>query len=368
MPLTYAGAKTGYLGYAINHLIEYAGTIDHFVDLFGGAANASIAVNHTNNVEYHINEIDLTLVNYYYVISDEHLYTQYIEELCKLSNELNNALKNNTAIEQGKRFFNNYEDTLRKWHEKYLIQNTVPCCKKNFVHLSNFAKYHSESERNKIDAAVAYTYTHCFPTTGGNFSRGAVTDLLLNIIQIERPIAIEVLNNLLKVYVTVMLHRILITTIKNYYDYLGKDGKQRLFHTLFYSDSPYLNTAGYPGGGIETDQMKTLIERLINASTKESHFIFSCRASKSIEDSKFQKLIKIIGNFKYFKELDPEEIYTDRTYIEEANYKRKDLFAKRYLEDAIKLLAENQSIYQNIFLCSTCILINSRENIMFWYA
>ena len=84
LPSTYAGAKTGYLGYVINYLVEYAGTIDHFVDLFGGSANASIAVNHTNNVEYHINEIDPTLINYYYVISDKHLYTQYMAELCKI--------------------------------------------------------------------------------------------------------------------------------------------------------------------------------------------------------------------------------------------------------------------------------------------
>ena len=175
LPSTYAGAKTGYLGYAINYLVEYAGTIDHFVDLFGGSANASIAVNHTNNVEYHINEIDPTLINYYYVISDKHLYTQYMAELCKIRDLLKGYLDNNTAETQGQDFYMTCKNTLTQWNKAHLQHCLVPCHQGNSIHLLNFAQYHSIPNNDKVDVAIAYTYLHCFPTTGGNSSTGAVT-------------------------------------------------------------------------------------------------------------------------------------------------------------------------------------------------
>ena len=389
LPSTYAGAKTGYLGYVINYLVEYAGTIDHFVDLFGGSANASIAVNHTNNVEYHINEIDPTLINYYYVISDKHLYTQYMAELCKIRDLLKGYLDNNTAETQGQVFYMTCKDTLTQWNKAHLQHCLVPCRQGNSIHLLNSAQYHSMPNNDKVDVAIAYTYLHCFPTTGGNSSTGAVTVAKIRkfcgfsekefdkfhkkMHRLNTVYSSDILTNnssLIEYYINKApkryksIERLAESIRKGTTPFnidskdnellrllgKGKDGKPRLFCTLFYSDSPYLNTAGYQGGGINENQIQTLIERLVNASNNGSHFIFSCRASKSIEDSKFQKLIKIIGNLKDFKELlDPEEIYTDRTYIEEATYKRKDLSAKRYLKDAIKLLAENQSIYQNIF-------------------
>ncbi len=389
LPSTYAGAKTGYLGYVINYLVEYAGTIYHFVDLFGGSANASIAVNHTNNVEYHINEIDPTLINYYYVISDKHLYTQYMAELCKIRDLLKGYLDNNTAETQGQDFYMTCKNTLTQWNKAHLQHCLVPCHQGNSIHLLNFAQYHSIPNNDKVDVAIAYTYLHCFPTTGGNSSTGAVTVAKIRkfcgfsekefdkfhkkMHRLNTVYSSDILTNnssLIEYYINKApkryksIERLAESIRKGTTPFnidskdnellrllgKGKDGKPRLFCTLFYSDSPYLNTAGYQGGGINENQIQTLIERLVNASNNGSHFIFSCRASKSIEDSKFQKLIKIIGNLKDFKELlDPEEIYTDRTYIEEATYKRKDLSAKRYLKDAIKLLAENQSIYQNIF-------------------
>ena len=281
------------------------------------------------------------------------------------------------------------KNTLTQWNKAHLQHCLVPCRQGNSIHLLNSAQYHSMPNNDKVDVAIAYTYLHCFPTTGGNSSTGAVTVAKIRkfcgfsekefdkfhkkMHRLNTVYSSDILTNnssLIEYYINKApkryksIERLAESIRKGTTPFnidskdnellrllgKGKDGKPRLFCTLFYSDSPYLNTAGYQGGGINENQIQTLIERLVNASNNGSHFIFSCRASKSIEDSKFQKLIKIIGNLKDFKELlDPEEIYTDRTYIEEATYKRKDLSAKRYLKDAIKLLAENQSIYQNIF-------------------
>lgn len=388
LPSTYAGAKTGYLGYAINYLVEYAGTIDHFVDLFGGSANASIAVNRTNNVEYHINEIDPTLINYYYVISDKHLYAQYMAELCKIRDLLKGYLDNNTAEIQGQGFYMTCKNTLTQWNKAHLQHCLVPCHQGNSIHLLNFAQYHSMPNNDKVDVAIAYTYLHCFPTTGGNSSTGAVTVAKIRkfcgfsekefdkfhkkMHRLNTVYSSDILTNnssLIEYYINKApkryesIERLAETIRKGTTPFnidskdnellrllgKGKDGKPRLFCTLFYSDSPYLNTAGYQGGGINENQMQTLIERLVNASNNGSHFIFSCRASKTIEDSTFQKFVKLNISLDCFKEDIPKREYEDSININDRTLERVDISAKTYLNKAITLLKENESIYWNIF-------------------
>lgn len=74
---------------------------------------------------------------------------------------------------------------------------------------------------------------------------------------------------------------------------------------LFYSDSPYIGTSGYPAGDFDSKHMENLIKKL--AQTKD-RFIFSCRAcigssagSKISDDLKAgnQKILNdVFGNFE----------------------------------------------------------------------
>jgi hypothetical protein len=102
LPTHYAGAKTDYLGYALNYLVAFAGSIDNFVDLFGGSGSASVAVTqHPAFTDYYINELDFFCVNYYLVISDEQLYAMYKNELKKIQDNL----RKNLSVTDGKKFF-----------------------------------------------------------------------------------------------------------------------------------------------------------------------------------------------------------------------------------------------------------------------
>ncbi len=398
LPSKYAGAKTGYLGYALNYLVAYAGTIDNYTDLFGGSASAFMAVMKTNNIDYYINEIEFFIVNYYHVISNKKLYNGYIKELFNVRDELKQILSSGNAVyavERGKYFFNHCDKIRKDWQDKYPLSNYDQLINENIIQSPNFQQYQLETDSDKVDAAVAYTYIHSFQVTGGKNEVGALNlkslEKFCNTVnKLEYDKFHAHMARLEHIYNSDMLdHEFLIQYFtnkapkkyrsieqlvnairngstpdaisdqeKNLLRLLGKDstGKPRLFRTLFYSDSPYLNTKGYneDKDNIDNSQMKALIYKLVNASKKGSHFIFSCRASKSIEENTFFKLdaftdlrnpVRSDGNVV----LDTQVIHDYEKILFNGNGTRTIVEAKSSMDKIIELLEQNNAIYHNVF-------------------
>lgn len=392
LPSKYAGAKTGYLGYALNYLVSYAGIIDNYIDLFGGSASAFMAVMKTNNVDYYINELDFFVVNYYHVISDNTLYKGYIAELCNVRDRLNQILSSDDAVQQGKNFFNHCDKIRKDWQEKYPLSNYDQLINENIIQSPNFQQYQLETDSDKVDAAVAYTYIHSFQVTGGKNEVGALNlkslekfcntvnkleydkfhahmarlehiynsdmlddEFLIQYFTNKAPKKYRSIEQLVNAIRNGSTPDAISDQEKNLLRLLGKDstGKPRLFRTLFYSDSPYLNTGGYKAGTINTTQMKALIGKLVIAWKNGSHFIFSCRASKSIEEKMFQKLALFTDLHNPIRS--EKNVVLDTQVIHDYEKSILDngclITAKALdaMKKIIELLKENHAIYQNVF-------------------
>lgn len=396
LPSTYPGAKVGYLGYALNYLVAYAGTVDNYVDLFGGSASAFMAVTKTNNVDYYINEYDFFVINYYNVMADDTLYKAYIHELCTAREKLQSHIPAGTA-EEGRKFFEVCEKVEKEWRCRY-TENRYDHLANGVIRKNkNWQLYASESQDGKVNAAIAYTYIHCFSVMGGSNTSEAV-----NINSLKKFCNFDVkeydkfhahMKRLKEIHNSDMLsnNEFLIEYFtdkapakyqtvektaksmrsgstpdlsdeaKKLLRLLGTDsnGKPRNFRTLFYSDSPYLATKGYKAGGINNLQMKDLIGKLANASQNGSHFIFSCRASKTIESLSYHKCDELIGlhNIKRDKNgnviLNTDVVLKDCSILLDNNniyeYKRLELRTPETMKMICDLLSQNNDIYQYIF-------------------
>lgn len=395
LPSKYAGAKTGYLGYALNYLVSYAGIIDNYIDLFGGSASAFMAVMKTNNIDYYINEIEFFIVNYYHVISNKKLYNGYIKELFNVRDELKQILSSGNAVyavERGKYFFNHCDKIRKDWQEKYPLSNYDQLINENIIQSPNFQQYQLETDSDKVDAAVAYTYIHSFQVTGGKNEVGALNlkslekfcntvnkleydkfhahmarlehiynsdmlddEFLINYFTNKAPKKYKDIEKLANAIRNGSTPETISEQQKKLLRLLGKDstGKPRLFRTLFYSDSPYLNTGGYKAGTINTTQMKALIGKLVIAWKNGSHFIFSCRASKSIEEKMFQKLALFTDLHNPIRS--EKNVVLDTQVIHDYEKSILDngclITAKALdaMKKIIELLKENHAIYQNVF-------------------
>ena len=364
LPVSYSGSKKGALGYAINYLTAYAGTLDNFVDLFGGAAYATMAILQDNNPKYYINDNDFLLVNYYYVLSDRNLYKMFRDDIQQLT------IKLKDDIPSAKQTFIYCESKINYWVKKYPSSNVDTISTDS----ANRLKYQSETDSNKSDAAVAFVYTNCFTVTGGKTASGAVNRnnlnqfTSLNIGEFDR--LHEKMARLNGIFNSNMLdnseYLIECFSDKSFALQLAQknnsgdtsmtlpqiNGNPR---TLFYSDSPYLHTSGYRSGGIEPDEMNRLIEKLVTAAEERSHFIFSCRACKHLEPSAQSSLLSIItGIFELKREngniqLDTSKEYEDMPLLSTQSGKLVVVSAKKQLKIANELLKANQSIYMNIF-------------------
>ena len=397
LPSSYAGAKVFYLGYCINWLTACAGTYDIFLDLFGGSASASMAVNQLDTSDYYINEYDFFNVNYYNVIADDELFKDYISELTGRVNIIESSTYNvDSAID----FFVECEGTEDAWRAKYSTNNPQEWGEINITQ-GNYQQYALESDKEKVKAAIAFTYMQSFQTTGGSCDKGAIDETKLKrfcrlsideyklfhkkMKRIKEFYNCDALGNteFIIEYLTdkaptrykkvETLSKDIRSRKKKYQDcsddekkllrLLGGTEKKdpRPFRTLIYSDSPYLETAGYKAGGIDDDLMRTLIKRLVTASSKGSHFIFSCRAGKSIEDNSYTKIEdvtrRVIDNFRRENgqiELEYNEIYTDNGHYEnlpndEFDVVWKPAKAKPTMDAILGLLTGNHSIYENVF-------------------
>lgn len=401
LPSTYAGAKVRYLGYALNHLVAYAGTIDNYVDLFGGSASAYMAVTKTNNVDYYINEYDFFVINYYNVIMNDTLYKAYISKLCTDRNKLQAHIPAGTAVIEGKNLFKSYQNVENKWRSKYPTGNYDQVNNGILQKNSNWQLYETEDKDEKVNAAVAYTYIHSFTVTGGSHTAGAINNssirkfcdfdakeydkLHAHMKRLKGIYNSDMLSNneflieyftdkasgkyqAIKTMAKSMRNEDIPDVSEEEEELLrlfekDSNGKPRSFCTLFYSDSPYLATRDYQAGSINVQQMKDLIERLAIASQNKSHFIFSCRASKTIEDTTYQALQ--IEEYKASIDLhNPNRLNGDVVLDTNVIYENTEelipcsthdygrllkVNAKKTLEKISELLSQNNDIYQYIF-------------------
>lgn len=397
LPSSYAGAKVFYLGYCINWLTACAGTYDIFLDLFGGSASASMAVNQLDTSDYYINEYDFFNVNYYNVIADDKLFEEYISELKEIVKKLTSS---EYGVSSAKDFFGKCEEKAKAWREKYSTNNPQEWVEENITQ-GNYQQYAQESDEEKVAAALAFTFMQSFQTTGGSCDKGAINETKLQrfcrlsideyklfhkkMKRIKEFYNCDALGNteFIIEYLTdkaptrykkvETLSKDIRSGKKKYQDcsddekkllrLLGGTEKKepRPFRTLIYSDSPYLETAGYKAGGIDDVTMRTLIERLVTASLKGSHFIFSCRAGKSIENDTYTKIEdvtrRVIDNFRRENgqiELEYNEIYTDNGHYENPpNDEFADVWkpakAKPTMHVILDLLTGNHAIYENVF-------------------
>jgi hypothetical protein len=292
----------------------------------------------------------------------------------------------------GREIFEEYETKRNKWYEDFPL---VPqMCVNGTIAQGNYKKYQTISNEEKVTGAVSYTYIHSFQTSGGHNVKGAVNDtslkrfcklsideytlfheklkrvkyfyncdalgeneFILEYLTDKAPTRYEKIETVSKdIRKGVKQFEDCDSDEKELLRLLGgkKDKLPRPFRTLIYSDSPYLETKGYRAGGIDETQMKRLIGKLVDSSIKESHFIFSCRAGKSIQGGKYTNIAEVIGRIEKLPrengeiQLDCGKIYTDTGYLnDDGNW--KNVKAQSSMKSALDLLVGNQSIYENVF-------------------
>ncbi len=421
LPNSYPGAKKRYLGYCLNYLTAYAGTVDNFLDLFGGSAFATAAILQQDTIDYFINEYDFFLINYYRVMAEKHLYHKFIRELTTDVNELQ---KRNYDVSFGQELFETGKQAQKEFEQNYPMGQPDSLNSRGMVQDSqNMEKWRKDTDDKKVEVAEAYTYLYSFLTTGAKSSKGAIktsnlkkfcsfskegyhqfhkklkrlkriynsdelntqTEFLIEYFTNKAPDKYKLVEKLVKdirediIPIDVAMQS--VEDNKKAQELLRLLGctskkKPRPFRTLFYSDSPYLNTGGYKAGNIDAPTMRRLIRRLADASREGSHFIFSCRGTKSIEGGKYSEISDVMRRMEDREAFPKKEgdILLDCTQIYEDCISRRsnDIYdisriyrdAKKAMKKALNLLKENQSIYENLFqVFSEC----SKENDTTYY-
>jgi len=350
LPMTYAGAKTRSLGYLINYLSVFAGSYQCFVDLFGGAGFASLAVTKQDTVKYFINEYDFYNINFYQVMADDKLYQIFIEKI----NKIRQMIKEQEFDESyGKEVFEICEKREKEFREKYPIGISDELVSDEIKKSKNYDLWLSETDERKVEAAVAFTYTHSFTLSGGSNEKGAVKSKSLRKFCNYDLSGFDKLHQCFKRMSVIYNCDALHTEKEFIIEYMAK----KYSKVLYYSDSPYLNTKGYKGGDIDIEEMHKLIERLMQASSKGNSFIFSCRGMKSIEQQVFDSITSIfptMANFERDDEgnvlLDIGRVYEDSYYLTKDEWGvRKDVDAKKQMKKVLSLLKANQEIYRHVF-------------------
>ena len=397
LPYTYAGAKTDEWGYPINYLSRIVKEYDIFLDLFGGGGYATLAVNPLTNVEYYINEFSFLITVYYQVLADEGLYLQFRDLLGVLvkavegdpdaiqyfANKGINGLSADDSVQNMKEIYSYYMDLIEvndlknvnKWLQHSLRINddgfsfmityrrtAAGECKKPFTDI-----IFKMSDSELVDAALAFVLSFTF-TTGAS-SRGASS---------IKPKKVETLLELLKKDCFDVAHERFrsIRGIANSDALVKADefiieyccgqkktllNKRETFKKcLIYSDSPYLSTQGYKGGGITGEVMHELIDKLVGASSQDNHFIFSCRGTcTTTQDVKYAVRFKLFDLDKLGAALDKGIEFEDVKDLEDYmtpgieeyptprgwKHKKSESILKLYQKAALG----NKIIYEELF-------------------
>lgn len=325
LPNNYAGAKVEKWGYPINYLSRIVKEYDIFLDLFGGGGYATLAVNPLINVEYYINEITFLNTMYYQVLADKSLYLQFKDLLGVLvkavegdpdaiqyfANKGINGLSTDDSVQNMMEIYLYYMDLIETndWETLgVLVQHSLRINDDGFSYMNTYRRtaageckrpftdiVFKMSDSELVDAALAFVLSFTF-TTGAS-SRGASS---------IKPKKIETLLKLLKKDCFDVAHErfrnirgiansdALVKANEFIIEYCCGQKKTLLNKRetfkkcLIYSDSPYLATQGYEGGGITGEEMHELIDKLVWASSQDNHFIFSCRGTcTTTQDTKY---------------------------------------------------------------------------------
>lgn len=88
LPANYVGQKREDLAVAIKNLVYQSGKYDVFCDIFGGSGAASLAVNRRKEANYVYNELNRRVHNLFFVLADDKMHKELIEELELLQKDL----------------------------------------------------------------------------------------------------------------------------------------------------------------------------------------------------------------------------------------------------------------------------------------
>lgn len=397
LPNTYAGAKVDAWGYPINYLSRIVKEYDIFLDLFGGGGYATLAVNPLINVEYYINEITFLNTMYYQVLADKSLYLQFKDLLGVLvkavegdpdaiqyfANKGINGLSTDDSVQNMMEIYLYYMDLIETndWETLgVLVQHSLRINDDGFSYMNTYRRtaageckrpftdiVFKMSDSELVDAALAFVLSFTF-TTGAS-SRGASS---------IKPKKVETLLELLKKDCFDVAHERFrsIRGIANS-DSLVKanefiieyccgqkktllNKRETFKKCLIYSDSPYLATQGYKGGGITGEVMHELIDKLVWASSQDNHFIFSCRGTcTTTQDVKYAVRFKLFDLDKLGAALDKGIEFEDVKDLEDYmtpgieeyptprgwKHKKSESILKLYQKAALG----NKTIYEELF-------------------
>lgn len=397
LPYTYAGAKTNEWGYPINYLSRIVKEYDIFLDLFGGGGYATLAVNPLTNVEYYINEITFLNTMYYQVLADKNLYLQFKDLLGVLvkavegdpdaiqyfANKGINGLSTDDSVQNMMEIYLYYMDLIETndWETLgVLVQHSLRINDDGFSYMNTYRRtaageckrpftdiVFKMSDSELVDAALAFVLSFTF-TTGAS-SRGASS---------IKPKKVETLLELLKKDCFDVAHERFrnmrgignsdsITPADEFIIEYCCGQKKTLLNKretfkkcLIYSDSPYLATQGYKGGGITGEVMHELIDKLVWASSQDNHFIFSCRGTcTTTQDVKYAVRFKLFDLDKLGAALDKGIEFEDVKDLEDYmtpgieeyptprgwKHKKSESILKLYQKAALG----NKTIYEELF-------------------
>ena len=329
----YMGQKKEHLSEIIKWLAYQAGKYDYFVDIFGGSGSASAAVYQTRQRTYVYNELNDEVFKYFSVISSDD-YRELQKAVKIIQNDLNNiedwSIDGYYGFDLGT-ILNQYNGDLKEICELIEIYNknsaTISFNNQKTVMaqikgLGYYFYFKENKNLSDVQRAVGTIFSQ-YVSTQGKTGTTAITSLSKNVgannALLNFAENVDCYENLIKNF----HNRVKRTEVENL-DYKklisaymhpkvnpqenekGKRARKEfesknIYHTLFYSDSPYVATSGYEKnnvGAFDPDEdMESLISYLYPIDDYAPKFIFSMRACK---DGKYvKKANRYIYKFVY---------------------------------------------------------------------
>lgn len=400
LPNTYAGAKVDAWGYPINYLSRIVKEYDIFLDLFGGGGYATLAVNPLINVEYYINEFSFLITVYYQVLADESLYLQFKDLLGVLvkaiegdsaaiqyfANKGINGLSADDCIQNMREIYLYYMGLIKindlknvdKWLQHSLRINDNGFSKEDTYHRIAAGvcekpfedQVFSISDSKLVEIALAFMLRFTFTTGASSESISSIKSKKIEtLLSMLKNDCFDVAHDRFRNIRGIANSDSLVKANEFIIEYCCGQKKTLLNKRetfkkcLIYSDSPYLATQGYDNkkkDGINPDSMHELIDKLVWASERKNHFIFSCRGTcTTTQDVKYAVRFKLFDLDKLGVDLDKGREFEDLKDLEDymtpgiEEYPTPRGWKHKTSESILKLYQKaalgNKIIYEELF-------------------
>lgn len=400
LPNTYAGAKVDAWGYPINYLSRIVKEYDIFLDLFGGGGYATLAVNPLTNVEYYINEFSFLITVYYQVLADESLYLQFKDLLGVLvkaiegdsaaiqyfANKGINGLSADDCIQNMREIYLYYMGLIKtndlknvdKWLQHSLRINDNGFSKEDTYHRIAAGvcekpfedQVFSISDSKLVEIALAFMLRFTFTTGASSESISSIKSKKIEtLLSMLKNDCFDVAHDRFRNIRGIANSDSLVKANEFIIEYCCGQKKTLLNKRetfkkcLIYSDSPYLATQGYDNkkkDGINPDSMHELIDKLVWASERKNHFIFSCRGTcTTTQDVKYAVRFKLFDLDKLGVDLDKGREFEDLKDLEDymtpgiEEYPTPRGWKHKTSESILKLYQKaalgNKIIYEELF-------------------